>query len=297
MDRLATLAAGPASDAAAAAGPPPLNASKLALLIEDRPQAVLAPLALHFMAVLPPAWPFLFLGSPASLARLNASAAARSRVRTGKLTLAAIPANASTRGQERVSRFLTSRWLYEVAVAPAAWLLVFQTDSVLCANSRRDADALVGYDWVGAPWQPGDGGWGGNGGLSLRGVARIVDVLRNQQRRDGSEPEDVWLAERLAHVPGARLANGSVARAFSGETYSGDAAGAAAGLVAGLDDWRRAFYEPMGYHTGGSGAWLQSPIWGTPELRAHIYRYCPEIKMTLAMDVAAYVPGHCAAYW
>lgn len=53
---------------------PPSEASKLALLIEDRPLPVLAPLMLHFMAVLPPDWRFLFLGSAASMAAINASA-------------------------------------------------------------------------------------------------------------------------------------------------------------------------------------------------------------------------------
>ncbi|UNI13995.1 hypothetical protein JDV02_000679 [Purpureocillium takamizusanense] len=293
--------------------PPDLDVSKLALLVEDRPQPMLAPVLLHFMAVLPPSWPVLFLGSAASLAALNASAAARAHARTGRLSLQPIPANMSTAGQEMVSRFLTSRWLYEVAVAPAEWLLVFQTDSVICANSRLDVDGFLGLDWVGAPWLP-DAAWGGNGGLSLRRVSRIVEVLRYQQRRDDSEPEDVWLTERLAHVPGANVANGSVSLTFSGEMHSGVAEAAASAemrlcsngtllcngvneRVKGIDDWRTGFYEPMGYHTGGSGKYLHSPIWGTPELRRHIYGYCPEVKMTVAMDVARYVPGTCAGHW
>lgn len=294
---------------------PPLNASKLALLIEDRPQPVLAPILLHFIAVLPPSWPFLFLGSPASLSALNASAPARAHVRTGKLSLRPIPANMSTAGQEMISRFLTSRWLYEVAVGtpPAEWLLVFQTDATLCANSRLDVDAFLGLDWVGAPWTP-DAQWGGNGGLSLRRVSRIVEVLRHQQRREDSEPEDVWLSERLAHFPGANVANGSVSLTFSGEMHSGVGEGAPAEPrfcnngtmllcneggehVRGIDDWRTGFYEPMGYHTGGSGKYLHSSIWGAPELRSHIYGYCPEVKMAVAMDVARYVPGECAGHW
>ncbi|KAJ6446671.1 putative xylanase 3 [Purpureocillium lavendulum] len=291
-------------------GAPELNTSKLALLVEDRPQKILAPVLLHFIGVLPPSWPLLFLGSPASLAALNASAAARAHVRTGKLSLAPIPANMSTAGQEMVSRFLTSRWLYETAVA-AEWLLVFQTDATLCANSRLDMDRFVGLDWVGAPWTP-DARWGGNGGLSLRRVSRIVEVLRNQQRREDSEPEDVWLSERLAHFPGANVANGSVSLTFSGEMHSGAPEGVPVEPrfcngtllcneghehVAGIDDWRTGFYEPMGYHTGGSGQYLHPQIWGTPEIRRHIYDYCPEVKMTLAMDMTKYVPGSCAGHW
>lgn len=215
----------------------------------------------------------------------------------------------STAGQEMIGRFLTARWLYETAVAPAEWLLVFQTDSVLCANSRRAVDDFLAYDWVGAPWNPG-GDWGGNGGLSLRRVSRILDVLRLQERAHDSEPEDVWLTERLAHLPGACPANGAVSLAFSGEIHSGvperleDAvlrdgaiANNGSAYLRGLDDWRDGFYEPMGYHTGGSGVWMHAPIWGTPEKRAHIWNYCPEVKMTLAMDVERYVPGTCGARW
>ncbi len=53
----------------------------------------------------------------------------------------------------------------------------------------------------------------------------------------------------------------------------------------------------MGYHTGGSGVMLHGAIWGTPELRRHVWDYCPEVKMTLMMDVAKYVPGECGARW
>jgi hypothetical protein len=67
--------------------------------------------------------------------------------------------------------------------------------------------------------------------------------------------------------------------------------------IEGVDDWRDGFYEPMGYHTGGSGVALHAGIWGAPRLRRHIWDYCPEIKMTLAMDAAKFVPGDCNANW
>jgi len=150
-------------------------------------------------------------------------------------------------------------------------------------------------------------------------VSAIIDILRSQERKPGSEPEDVWLAERLGHRPGSKLANGTVSLTFSGEMYSGKGAkvveepqqrpgkggknmtlleSAKSGqLVKGLDDWRSGFYEPMGYHTGASGATTHGPIWGTPEKRKHIWDYCPEVKMTLMMDAAKYVPGACGATW
>jgi hypothetical protein len=284
------------------------NESKVALLIENRPFPLLAPLMLHFISVVPPDWRFRFMGSVESVEHINKSVAIQEQVAAGKLDLTYIPANMSTGSQEEISRFLTNLWLYEVVLQPAEWLLVFQTDSILCANSRQTLNDYLEYDWVGAPWNP-NGRFGGNGGLSLRRVSAIIDVLRNQDRPFGAEPEDVWLTDRLGHRPGSKLANGTISTTFSGEMYSGSTEHLADGKVnvnksledgsyiKGIDDYRDGFYEPMGYHTGGSGDMLHSGIWGGARQRQHIWEYCPEVKMTLAMDVAKYVPGECNQNW
>ncbi|TDZ24309.1 hypothetical protein Cob_v003204 [Colletotrichum orbiculare MAFF 240422] len=289
----------------------PYNHSKVALLVENRPNPILAPLMLHFISVVPPDWRFRFMGSVDSVRSINQSVAIREQVAAGKLDLTYIPSNMSTAGQEMISRFLTNLWLYETVLQPAEWLLVFQTDSMLCANSKYNINDYLEYDWIGAPWNPG-GRWGGNGGLSIRRVSAMIDILRYQKRVDGSEPEDVWLAERLAHRPGSKVANGTVSLDFSGEMHSGPGteinkaskgqnatleAAADGEYIEGIDDYREGFYEPMGYHTGGSGIWLHSGIWGTPAMRKHIWQYCPEVKLTLAMDAAKYVPGKCKAQW
>jgi hypothetical protein len=295
------------------------NESKVALLIENRPKPILAPLMLHFISVVPPDWRFRFMGSVESVEFLNQSMAIREHVAAGKLDLTYIPSNMTTGSQEEISRFLTTLWLYETVLQPAEWLLVFQADSILCANSRQTLNDYLEYDWVGAPWNP-SGKFGGNGGLSLRRVSAMIDVLRYQVRVPGTEPEDVWLTDLLGHRPGAKLANGTVSSQFSGEMHSGrpthlditsdsqavkdgkkynDTLEAAkdGNLVKGIDDWRDGFYEPMGYHTGGDGNTLHGAIWGTPELRKHIWDYCPEVKMTLQMDAAKYVPGDCGSRW
>jgi hypothetical protein len=312
----------------------PFNASKVALLIENRPNPILAPLILHMMSVVPPDWRFRFMGSNTSVAYLNESFAIRNQVEIGKLDLTYIPANMSTNGQEMISRFLTNLWLYETVLQPAEWLLVYQTDSILCANAQQSLNDFLEYDWVGAPWNP-SGSFGGNGGLSLRRVSAMISILKYQNRIDGSEPEDVWLSDRLGHRPGAKMANGTSALTFSGEMNSGEAVKVpekkpgkkkmpsveshtknggskdkskpapkpelvlppTAEYIKGIDDWRDGHYEPMGYHTGGSGQMLHGGIWGTPEKRKHIWDYCPEVKMTLFMDVARYVPGECGTSW
>lgn len=301
----------------------PFNASKVALLIENRPHDILAPLILHFMSVAPPEWRFKFMGSIESVAFVNKSHAIQDQVRIGKLDLMYIPSNMSTAGQEMISRFLTNLWLYEQVLYPAEWLLVYQTDSILCSNSKQSLNDWLDYDWVGAPWNP-EGRFGGNGGLSLRRVSSIIQILRDQVRIDNSEPEDVWLSERLGYRPGAKLANGTMSLAFSAEQHSGvpekvehekakgktkvkppkqpadqgiDSTPQDEGWVEGIDDWRDGFYEPMGYHTGDSGNTLHPKIWGTPELRKHVWEYCPEVKMIFHMDAAEYIPGECNSNW
>ncbi|QSZ35598.1 hypothetical protein DSL72_008468 [Monilinia vaccinii-corymbosi] len=286
---------------------PQFNASKVALIIENRPDPILAPLVLHYMSVVPPDWRFRLIGSTESVALINSSRAIREQVESGKLDLTYIPANMSTSSQEEISRFLTTLWIYETVLQPAEWLLVFQTDSMLCANSRQTLNDWLEYDWVGAPWNP-NGRFGGNGGLSLRRVSAIIDVLRNQVRTQNSEPEDVWLTDRLGHRPGAKLANGTASLVFSGENLTGELErvgkkkgkgkdnSKAGELVKGVDDWREGHYEPMGYHTGGGRA-LPTGLWGKPEQRKHIWNYCPEIKLTLQMDPVKFVPGDCNANW
>lgn len=257
------------------------------------------------------------MGSLESVKFVNSSRAIRDAVASGKLDLTYIPANMTTGSQEEISQFLTTLWIYETVLQPAEWLLVYQTDSMLCANSRQTLNSYLDYDWVGAPWNP-KGRFGGNGGLSLRRVSSIIDVLRNQKRPIHGEPEDVWLTDRLGHRPNAKLANGTASLIFSGEMFSGEKEHVNIpakkkkpigkdgneeliedehGFIKGVDDWRDGFYEPMGYHTGGSGIWLHPQIWGTPALRRHIWGYCPEIKLTLKMDAAKYVPGDCKANW
>lgn len=260
-------------------------------MIENRPLGLLAPLLLHMVAVLPPDWRFLFLASDASVDIMENSAAIRRQVAIGKLDLKLLPTNISIGGQEDISRFFTELWVYQHLFWPAEWLLVYQTDSelwlvwyktklitagMMCASNKGTVDDWLEYDWIGAPWN-GDSRYGSNGGLSLRRVSSIITVLENQKRQELSEPEDVWLTERLCHLPKSRVANGSDSLKFSGEPI-----------------W---YEEPLGYHAGGGGGILTGGLWGTLERRQHIWNYCPEMKLTLDMDAAQYMPERCLANW
>ena len=119
--------------------------------------------------------------------------------------------------------------------------------------------------------------YGGNGGLSLRRVSSIIKILQYQQRMNNTEPEDVWLTERLGHLPDSMVANGTESMDFSAESI-----------------WVE---HPMGYHTGAGGQILASGVWGLPEKRRAIYEYCPEIKMILDMDVERFMTGLCEIEW
>jgi hypothetical protein len=158
--------------------PRPFNDSKVALLIEDRPITHLAPLLLHMISVVPPDWRFLFLGSAQSIAFVNNSLSIQMQVRNGKLDLRELPSVFPVHGQEPLSQTLTNltfwkwlgrkdAWNWENPYTEdldegqdgtkrrrpqVEWVLIFQTDSILCANSKDSLNDWLHYDWVGAPW-------------------------------------------------------------------------------------------------------------------------------------------------
>lgn len=146
----------------------------------------------------------------------------------------------------------------------------------MCAKSLDDLDNYLQYDWVGAPWELNSRG-GGNGGLSLRKVSSIIKVLQHQTRLNYTDLEDTWLSDRLMDLVGGKVANGSESQAFSVETH-----------------W---YDTPMGYHLGISGSLLWTDVWGTMSRREQIYEYCPEIKMTLDMDLETFIPEFCDEEW
>ncbi|KAF3915555.1 hypothetical protein ABW21_db0205259 [Orbilia brochopaga] len=242
--------------------PSPYNATRLALLVETRPLGFLAPHILHMITVVPPEWRFLFLGSEESIAQLNSSLPVQLHERNGKLDMKLLPDNISTATIEDTYQMFTNLWFYDEVVGGARGvehLLVFQTDSILCANSDHSVNDWLDYDWVGAPWDLKDK-FGGNGGLSLRKISKIRQVLQFQQRAPKTEPDDAWLISRMGVLPGANMAAPSQEAEFSVEKI-----------------WHQ---SPMGYHIGPK---LNEDIWNDSENRKRIYNYCPEIKMIMNM--------------
>jgi hypothetical protein len=121
------------------------------------------------------------------------------------------------------NQILTSTAL--MLAIPTDSFLNFQTDGLLCVPlTPARADMLFEYDYVGAPWD-WRGGKVGNGGFSIRSkaaIARAAAATRAEQwfdkPLDAYGNEDMWLADTLVNLRGARVAPHDVARAFSVET-------------------------------------------------------------------------------
>ncbi|KAI9740669.1 MAG: hypothetical protein M1818_004633 [Claussenomyces sp. TS43310] len=152
----------------------------VAAIIEDRPLASLAPLLLHFSSVLGPAWPIVLFASedvhPDSVPFLRA-------VEEGRNSVRRLPPDVHFANHQAVSEFLTLPWFWE-QLAPAGHVLLFQADSILCANSDARVEDFLGYDFVGAPMDvpanPSVGyGAGYNGGLSLRNRSMMLDIVNS----------------------------------------------------------------------------------------------------------------------
>lgn len=245
-----------------------LDPTRVALLMETRPLPHLPALLSHFISILPPAWTFRFVGSPAAIDIITLSQSLSQHIQTGKLVTTEIPSIYPITSQETISATLTNITFYRDFLAPAEWLLVFQGDSIICAASERSIEDWVSqeYSWVGAPWNL-DNPSGGNGGLSLRHVKPIVGLLEKESREaNASLLEDRWLCDRLATEPGAKMPGPEVERYFSVESVWTD--------------------RPFGYHLRGSGAFLVEKIWGNKTRRDEIFAYCPEVKIVLDMNLS-----------
>ncbi|KAL8894037.1 MAG: hypothetical protein Q9192_004684 [Flavoplaca navasiana] len=244
--------------------PPRYNGTKVALLMEERPIKHLTPLLLHTIYVLPPEWQLLYLGSAESVAQVNQSIAIQHHQTDGKLGLKVAPQNASYDAKEQRNRLLTDVAFYKEYLPKAEWLLMHHADSILCANSPHDLNDWLKYDWVGAPWY-NYGHWNGGGGLSLRRVSRIQQVLSFQSRQDDQDSEDKWLTDRIKVLPNVKLPKYEAEKNFA---------------VEGVWD-----EKPMGIHVPSSSDVLLRDVWDNPERRKQMLEYCPEIKMIVAMKL------------
>jgi hypothetical protein len=114
------------------------------------------------------------------------------------------------KGTQGYSQLLVSEEFYR-AFADYEYILVYQLDC-LVFSGKLEEWCRAGWDYVGAPWfknyreDTSDGFWAvGNGGLSLRRVARAVEVLSSKRLLDDPKVRGAK-AETFAGVPGLRRA-------------------------------------------------------------------------------------------
>ncbi|KAH6681462.1 hypothetical protein B0J14DRAFT_215716 [Halenospora varia] len=246
-----------------------ITVKNVAVIIEDRPLSNLAPLLLHFSSVLGPNWPII-LYAPENQS-LNQSIPFRRALDEGRIEVRVLEVDMRFENHAAVSEFLTLPWFWE-QLAPAGHVLLFQADSILCANSDIRIDDFLQYDFVGAPIDvPVEGnaghGEGYNGGLSLRNRSMILDIVNKfnwqGEKEEGKitqDPcvtkapclkfEDQWFYHKMKEMPGAVLPSKEVAATFAVETI-----------------W---YDTPLGYH--------QVERWNSDRMDK-VAQWCPEYRM------------------
>ncbi|KAG4436955.1 hypothetical protein IFR05_007568 [Cadophora sp. M221] len=240
------------------------NASKVAILIEGRPIPHLVPQLLHMIAVVPPDWRFMFIGTNKSVISVSRSFATQYQEANGKLDLVILPKPWKIDSKEDVYRMLTDIRFYDEFLPEVEWLLKFESDSIMCARSDDSLNDWLHYSWAGAP-RTSDDRFAGNGGLSLRRISSVRKILGFQSRYNDTEPEDEWFGKRITVLPGAKVANGKQEDHFSVE-----------------DVWHD---KPMGYHVRDGGEGLSDDVWKNADRRKGNFEYCPELAMIMPMKL------------
>lgn len=240
------------------------NASKVAVLIEGRPIPHLVPQLLHMISVVPPDWRFVFFGSNKSVISVSRSFATQYQEANGKLDLVVVPKPWSIESKEDVYRLLTDIRFYDEFLPKVEWMLKFESDSIMCARSDDSLNDWLHYSWAGAPRTSTDE-FAGNGGLSLRRISAVRQILNFQSRFNDSEPEDEWFGKRITAMPGAKVASGEEEDHFSVESV-----------------WHE---NPMGFHVTDGGEGLAEDVWKDPTRRKGNFEYCPELAMIMPMKL------------
>lgn len=93
----------------------------------------------------------MFIGSNKSVISVSRSFAAQYHEANGKLDLVVLPKPYSIESKEHVFRLLTDIKFYNQFLPDVEWLLKFESDAIMCANSDDSLNDWLHYDWAGAP--------------------------------------------------------------------------------------------------------------------------------------------------
>lgn len=110
----------------------------------------LSPLILHMTTVVPPDWRFLFIGSRESIHSVSQSYSIKHQQVIGKLDLMELPPPWSVASKEDVFRLLTDSRFHDEFLPGVEWILKYEHDSILCANSETSLNDWLDWDWAGA---------------------------------------------------------------------------------------------------------------------------------------------------
>lgn len=258
IEKILTLNAGSPS----VSSEPFLITDKVAFMVETKYTQHLLPLILHFHAVLGPEWPIVFFTTEKLIQdHLGAGSSAiwQHAITSGAIEVRLIPPEHDLTNRVGVNLFLVDPWLWE-SLAPAEHVLLFQSDSIICANSPHKAEDFLYWDIIGPP--PLEDRHWYHGGLTLRNRTLIMEILNAPhdwlgETAAGSEGggEDIWFANKMEER-GGKLPDWPVAVQFAEEF-----------------DWNvLAYRTPLGYHKVHADA---------PLGMAAISAYCPEIALAL----------------
>lgn len=244
-----------------------LNMTKVGVMLETRYMPELASLIQVFLNVVPQDWPFVIWCSEENYDSLRLSTFLNKDLLSGRLNLTVLPDFVDVHNAEYLSRFLTKPWFYEQYHTSAEWMLFFQSDAVLCAQSKESIDDWLGYEWVGAPvwWKKENRG--GNGGLSMRKISTMLKVTRDTQyvRQDGAEAEDLWFRQAIEKgIPDAKWPERDQ------ELFSIN--------PSILWDDAEERWQPLGVHRGG-GTDGGGPLWHNNTMLDRLAKWCPEAKL------------------
>ena len=125
--------------------------TKVALIIEPRPLPHLVPQILHMITVVPPDWRFVFIGSEKSTVSVGRAFAVKHQQVIGKLDLMVLPEPWEISSKELVFRMLTDIRFYDEFMPGVEYILKYEADSILCANSEESLNDWLDWSWAGAP--------------------------------------------------------------------------------------------------------------------------------------------------
>ncbi|KAI3396785.1 hypothetical protein diail_11685 [Diaporthe ilicicola] len=248
----------------------------VALLMEEDPIAIsnFASVLLHFRGMLGPHWEVVILTRRGWA--IPESLVLRQLLSDGKIKVRFLPDGVSFPSHPSVSLFLTDPWLWET-FEKVNRILIFQTDSILCSNSKASVDDFLEWDFIGAPVVARElnpaipNARSFNGGLSIRNPRVFAEIARDpslnftrdlysgpyHQLKNNMRFEDHWFLWRIDGRPDlkARIPAPEIAGQFAVETWY--------------------FDRPLGYH--------QPHRW-QPERYSDIADWCPEVGLILNQE-------------